>query len=66
MKEYTYFISYSYQGGFGNASFIRKEEIETFEDLNSIKDDIEKNNNLNGVIILNFQKLRKMKGEGNK
>ncbi len=56
-----YFISYSFVGGFGCLEVSMNRKIESFDDLNEIKDVIEKENeNLKSVIIINFIELKKL------
>ncbi len=56
-----YFISYSFVRGFGCLEVSMNRKIESIDDLNEIKDGIEKDNErLKDVIIINFIELKKL------
>lgn len=63
MKEYKYYISYTYTNGsnlgFGGVCMSRKTEISTYEDINEIRNTIKKNRDKpEEIIILFYNKLR--------
>lgn len=55
--EYKYFISWSYPKGNGCSMIERDEEITSFEDIQEIINDIERENKVNQVVIINFIRL---------
>ena len=65
---YVYFISYHIDQrkngswGFGNVEIQRDKQITTMEDIRSIEKLINENYH-NKVLIINYQLLRKYKGE---
>lgn len=64
-KKYEYFISYSYDRGFGSASVTLEQKIDNFELLTKIAKMITKDSNFKSeVVILNFMLLREI-GEEN-
>ena len=54
-----FLVSYSCSGGFGNCPVYIKRFPPTLEDIRNIEKQISQQNNLKGVIILNFIKLSK-------
>ena len=56
---YHYFVSYSYQYGFGHCDVARDTPITSIEDINEMVKDLQIQFNLSNIVILNFQLLRK-------
>lgn len=58
-----YFISYFYsedkngQSGFGNSVIKSGIEIKELEHINAVSEKIEKDRNLQGVIVLNYREM---------
>lgn len=52
-----YFISYSYDRGFGHTAFVRTEPIRTHADVTAIGEEIARSINRPYVIVLNFQRF---------
>ena len=59
MKRYVYFVSYIGSRGRGNGEAYVNKKITNIEDVKDLEKTICKDENLNGVIIQNFQLLRK-------
>ena len=55
--EYKYFISWSYPKGNGCSVFERDRAIKSFEDLQELINDIERESKISNVVIMNFIKL---------
>lgn len=53
-KKYKYFVAWAYNNGQGCSEFIRDEKIQCIEDIKCMAKDIEKVNDIKGVVILNF------------
>jgi len=56
---YHYFVSYSYNYGFGHCDVARNTPITSIEDINEMAQDLQIQFNLPKIVILNFQLLRK-------
>lgn len=56
---FTYFVSYSFDGGNGRCFLEREHPIETREDVENIEKSIAKDTHKNKVLILNWIHLSK-------
>lgn len=55
MKKY--FISYAHSRGFGASEFYINHPISDYEDLRGIAKIIEREENVHGVVIINFRRF---------
>lgn len=53
-KTYKYFVAWKYDKGHGCSEVTRNEKIQCFEDIKGIVKYLEKENDLKGIVILNF------------
>lgn len=60
-KKTNYFVNYNFtkgrQSGFGMTGVIMDKEINNFDDLVSLSEEIKKNNKFDGVVIMNYKIL---------
>lgn len=52
-----YFVSYSHSRGFGNCQVSLKRPIRSHEDIAAVADLIRRNNGLDGVVVISFQRF---------
>ena len=56
MKK-KYFISFNFEGGFGNCDILRENNISNMEDIIDVANCIRYTYKYNNVVILNFRKF---------
>jgi hypothetical protein len=56
--KYKYFISYAYDKGFGNVEMITNYKIKNYMQIKSNQITISKKENIDGVIILYWKKIK--------
>ena len=56
-KKYIYFVSYSYQKGFGSSEIFRDKKITSYKDVKEVSEVICEANNIKDVIIINYIQL---------
>lgn len=55
---YRYFVVFSHSCGFGSVVLTLTEPMDTSESITQAHDYIENNNNVSGVVILNWKRIR--------
>ena len=55
---YRYFIAYSHNCGFGNIFLTLTEPMDTSETIIQVQNYIENNENVSGIVILNWKRIR--------
>lgn len=58
MEKFEYFVSYSFERGFGNCQIISSKLITTYEDIKSIEQKINCRQNITGAIVLYYQLMK--------
>ena len=59
MKNFCYFVSYSYPNGFGMTKASCSRKIKSYNDILELRDTISNSIGLDDIVILNYQLLRK-------
>lgn len=59
MKKYQYYIVFYHSKGIGNILWQNPKKIRTWNDLETIKNQIEQNCKLENVVIINWKQMRK-------
>jgi hypothetical protein len=56
--KYKYFMSYAYTKGFGSSEMITNYKLKTYEQIKSNQVTISKKENIDGVIILYWKRIK--------
>jgi hypothetical protein len=61
--KYIYFVSYAHERGFGNCDIINDKTIDSWEDIQRIKEQLETECNISKPVIISFQLLKREKSK---